>query len=369
MGLRSVLLLALAAGAGWALPLEPASSAETCGRCHRAILEAWKSSAHANAMVSPVFQQGLEMTEATFGAAGERACLSCHAPLAAAVKDTAMRLKVTWEGVTCDYCHSVRDVAIGMGNPKAVLELTLEKSGPLKDVMAPAHKTRFSEVHTSARICAPCHEYWNPNGYQVLATYTEWQNSRYGKEGRTCQSCHMYGVAGQVVDPKVLRLPEAKVNLHQMPGSHSIEQLNRTIKAQLTTAREGNNLKVTVEVANTAAGHYVPTGSPMRQLILEVTAEPYGAERLRQERVYRRTVADKSGKPVTLEPRAFLEGAKTVSDNRLAPDEKRTEVFSFPIPAGTQTQVQATFWYYYSPLAETDAQMRMTFLTLRQLVK
>ena len=88
-----------------------------------------------------------------------------------------------------------------------------------------------------------------------------------------------------------------------------------------------------------------------------------------EERVYRRTVVDKQGKPVTLEPYAFLEGAKTTSDNRLAPDEKRTETFNFPIPAGTQTQVQATFWYYYSPLAANDAQRRLTFLSLRRLVK
>ena len=89
------------------------------------------------------------------------------------------------------------------------------------DAMAPAHKTRYSEVHISSRACAPCHEYRNSLGFAVLTTYMEWQKSRYGKEGRTCQSCHMYSVAGQVVDPKVLKSAEAKVNLHQMPGSHS----------------------------------------------------------------------------------------------------------------------------------------------------
>jgi hypothetical protein len=107
----------------------------------------------------------------------------------------------------------------------------------------------------------------------------------------------------------------------------------------------------------------------MRQLILEVVADPYGGQRFREERIYRRVVADKQGKPVQIEPYAFVGGAKVLSDNRLAPGEKRTESFSFPIPAGTQTQVQATFWYYYSPLAETDSQQRLTFLTLRRLVR
>ncbi len=124
-----------------------------------------------------------------------------------------------------------------------------------------------------------------------------------------------------------------------------------------------------VEVSNAAAGHYVPTGSPMRQLVLEVTADPYSGRQLREERVYRRTLADSQGKPVEREPQAFLRGAKVTSDNRLTPGEKRIETFRFPVPAGTQTQVQATFWYYYSPLAQTESQQRVTFLTLRRLVK
>lgn len=364
-----VLLVLTTSIHGWARPLEPASSAEFCGRCHRAILDAWKSSAHAKAMESALFQQGLELTETTFGEATERTCLGCHAPMAGLIKDFSLRQKVSWEGVTCDYCHSVQAVSLAGPNPKATVELSLVKSGPLKDAVAPVHSTRFSAVHTSSLICAPCHEYRNSLGFPVLTTYSEWQKTRYAKEGRDCQSCHMYSVAGPVVDPRVLKSAGAKVNLHEMPGSHSIEQLNKTIKARLSTSREGDHLKVVVDVSNVAAGHYVPTGSPMRQLILEVTADPYGGQRFREERIYRRTVADKQGKQVELEPYAFVGGAKTISDNRLAPDEKRTETFDFPIPAGTQAQVQATFWYYYSPLAETESQKRLTFLTLRRLVR
>ena len=356
-------------GACWGQALEPASSAELCGRCHRAILEAWKTSAHSRAMESALFQHGLQVTEKTFGQATGWTCLGCHAPLAGLIKDLSLQRKVSWEGVTCDYCHSIQAVSLSGANPKASLELSLVKSGPFKDVVAPAHATRFSAVHTSALICAPCHEYRNSLGFPVLTTYSEWEKTRYAKEGRDCQSCHMYSVAGQVVDPRVLKTADAKINLHQMPGSHSVEQLTRTVKAQLSTSWAGDKLNVVVEVSNAAAGHYVPTGSPMRQLILEVTADPYGGQRLRQEKIYRRIVADKQGKQLELEPYAFVGGARTLSDSRLAPDEKRTENFTFPIPAGTQTQVQATFWYYYSPLAETDPQRRLTFLTLRRLVR
>ena len=133
--------------------------------------------------------------------------------------------------------------------------------------------------------------------------------------------------------------------------------------------REGNQLKVTVEVANQTAGHYLPTGSPLRQLVLEVRADSYGGQHFSEERVYARKVADQHGTVLMREHFAFLRGAKVVSDTRLAPGERRMETFHFPIPAGSQTQLKATFWYYYSPLARTESQKRIVFLTLNRLVQ
>lgn len=349
--------------------LEPASSAELCGRCHRTIMEAWKKSAHARAMESPLFQDALEMAEDAYGAGVVPMCLNCHAPLAALTQDSAWRRKTTWEGITCDYCHSVRSVSLGPGNPRAVVELSLVKSGPLKNVQAAAHGAQYSAVHTSSLICAPCHEYKNALGFPVLSTYSEWEKSGYAEQGKGCPSCHMYQVAGAVVDPKVLADSSAKLNLHEMPGSHSVDQLNRTIKAQLTTVWEGDNLRVTVQIANAGAGHMVPTGSPMRQLILDVSAAPYGGETSHVRKTYRRVVADKDGKAAEREPDAFVRGASTLSDNRLAPGEKRNETIVFPFSSRRPVQVTAEVSYYHSPLAVSDHQRRLTFLTLRRLVK
>ena len=64
-----------------------------------------------------------------------------------------------------------------------------------------------------------------------------------------------------------------------------------------------------------------------------------------------------------------MKAAQTLSDTRLAAGEKRTETFTFPIPRGSQAQVKATFWYYYSPMARTESQKRITFLTLNRLVR
>ena len=363
--------LLVGASALWGAPgdLDPPSSAEVCGRCHRAIQQAWKTSAHAQAMESRLFQDVLEMAETDFGAETRKLCLSCHSPIAVRIGDLALRRKVSWEGVTCDYCHSIREVSMAGGNPRAKVEFSLVKSGPLKESNSSGHGTVFSPVHTSALACAPCHEYKNGLGFPVLTTYSEWKNSRYAQQERVCQSCHMYRVAGEVVDPHIQRSSGAKVNLHQMPGSHSIEQLASTVKAQLFTAREGDRLRVTVEVSNDKAGHYVPTGSPMRQLVLEVRTDSYSGQHFREERTYRRTVAGQQGKPVEREYLAFLKASKVLSDTRLAPEERRTETFTFAIPPGATTQVRATFWYYYSPLARTESQKRVTFLSLNRLVK
>ncbi|HKW96707.1 MAG TPA: multiheme c-type cytochrome [Bryobacteraceae bacterium] len=358
------LLLALTSPA----EMEAPASAEVCGRCHRAIQEAWKTSAHAQAMESRLFQDALDVAETRFGAAARRTCLKCHAPVAVETGDLNLRKKTSWEGVTCDYCHSITGVSTAGSNPRAVVAFSMVKSGPIKDAESMAHGTTYSALHTSAEICASCHEYRNSLGFPVLTTYSEWKNTRYGKDGKACQSCHMYRTAGAVVDPKVKRSSDP-VNLHQMPGSHSIEQLTKTISAQLSTSREGNRLRVNVVVANRAAGHYVPTGSPLRQLILEVRADSFDGRHFHEERVYRRTVADQRGTTIDQEHLAFMTAARVVGDTRLAPDEKRTESFLFEIPPGTQTQVSATLRYFYSPFARTESQKRVTFLSMSRLVR
>jgi len=355
-------------GAAQAVQLDPPSSAELCGRCHRTIFEAWKSSSHSQAMESRIFQDAMELAETEFGANGRKTCLKCHSPVGAALGDWNLQKKISWEGVTCDYCHSVRQVSLSGPNPKASVTYTLVKSGPLKDASSTAHGTEFSEVHVSALICAPCHEYQNAQGLSVLTTYSEWKNSRYGKEGTQCQSCHMSRVAGDVVDPRIQRTNLAKINLHQMPGSHSLDLLTKTVLLTLNTSRKNGQLQVTVQISNKGAGHYVPTGSPLRQLIMEVRADAGGGKQFREERIYRRTVADQQGNPVSVEHLAFLKGAKVLTDTRLAPDEKRTESFSFPIPQGAQTRITATLKYYYSPMARAESQKQVTFLTMTRLV-
>ena len=364
-----VSLLFAVTSLGWSADLPVPSSAEFCGDCHRAIEEGWKQSAHSQAVESRLFQDAMKLAEEDYGASARKTCLSCHSPIGVQTGDLALVKKVSWEGITCDYCHSIRDVTLTGTNPKATVDYSLVKSGPWKDLSSPAHGTVYSAVHTSALICASCHDYRNSLGFPVLTTYTEWSKSAYGAKNQSCQSCHMYQVAGKVVDPRVQRTAEANINLHQIPGSHSMQQLEKALHAELSATHEGGRLRIVVAITNRGAGHSVPTGSPMRQLILEVHADPYSGAPMTDRRAFRRTVVDAKGAAIMSEPQGFIKAAKEISDTRIPPGETRQETFTFQVPQGTRTQVEANFIYYYSPLATTEAQQQIKFLSLRRLVE
>lgn len=345
-------------------------SAEYCGDCHRAIYDGWKHSVHAGAMESRLFQDALKIAESDFKGDARRICLRCHSPLAASSADLSLTRKVSWEGITCDYCHSVQGVTPTRINPVARVEFNGVKSGPSKDAVSPAHDTRFSKVHTTSLICSTCHEYRNPRGFQVLTTYSEWEKSPYAKTGQQCQSCHMYSVQGKIVDVRITKDSASGINLHRMPGSRSVDQLNKAIQSQISTSRQGDKVQVVVKLTNAGAGHYVPTGSPMRKLILDVRFEPFGeGPASRVERIYARTIQDAKGATLPREDQAFLKGAKVVEDTRIAPKETRTETFAFDLPAGRRARVEANLYYYYSPMAVTEAEQKIRFMAMSRLVQ
>jgi hypothetical protein len=154
-----------------------------------------------------------------------------------------------------------------------------------------------------------------------------------------------------------------------MPGSHSLQQLTSAVRANLAAVREGSQVKVTVTVSNESAGHHLPTGSPIRRIVLEMKADSFRGHQYREERIYQRRVADQQGNLLQREHFAFLKGAKVVSDTRLAAGEKRVETFTFAIPQDAPAKLEATFRYYFSPMARTETQQRVTFLTLSRLVR
>jgi hypothetical protein len=361
VGVASIALLAAAprqrlGGSGPDL-----TSAEECGRCHQDIHRYWKSSVHAQSADNSRFQEAFARAKAS--RSSEPGCLTCHAPAAVYMHDTRWEKKTSWEGVTCDFCHSVRGIHAGTDRP-FVLDPGRIKTGPLKDARPTVHEAAYSDVYESSTLCAPCHQYTNEKKFDVLTTYAEWQAGGFAARQVSCQACHMRAAAGNVVDPKVARSATISVNVHDMPGGHSVTELNRALQAQISAERNGDALDVTVQVTNRGAGHKVPTGSPLRAILMVVEADNGIGSRRTATRTFGRTVVDESGRDLQDEAAVFERAAKVVSDNRLAPGERHVEHFSFPMPRTAPARAVARFYYRYAPEAAGRVELGLPFLSV-----
>ncbi len=349
-----VLLSPVAArGQATRTPARPTSktltSAEECGRCHADIFRYWKASLHAQAADDPRFQAVFtRVKEETHRQDLDGICLRCHAPALLQGQDSKWDRKVSWEGVTCDFCHSVRAVRNDAKAP-FVLEVGEVKSGPLRDATPTVHGARYAESFSSSMLCNPCHQFVNEKGLEVLSTYAEWQASPYPGQSKTCQTCHMRSAAGKVVDPKVQRVAMTSVNLHEMPGGHSVTELNRALGAQITAERHGGTVDVNVQLTNRGAGHKIPTGSPLRTIVMVVQVAGGTGGSQTATRTYRRVVVDENNQEITEESAVWLRGARVLRDDRIAPGERRSEKFSFQLPTNTPVRAVAKLYYRYTP--------------------
>jgi cytochrome c2 len=323
----------------------------------------WSSSAHGRAMEDEVFLEAYRETKAGEGEEVSRQCLACHAPLTGVNSDWALAQKVTWEGVHCDVCHGMVAVDMTGANPKPVLDIGKVKRGPIKDAASSAHEVAFSELHATALACAPCHEGSTADGVKVITTYSEYAASAAAKDGKTCQTCHMGKTKANVVDPKIARVAAAEVNLHEVPGGHSLEQLHKALQVALDPKRVGDSLCVTVRLTNKGAGHAVPTGMPGRRVILELAVRSGTGEAFEDKRIYTKTFADRNGATITSDSKYFTKGLKLETDTRIQADERRTETFSFPVPASATAHVTLKLHYEHAPMGGPENRTWLTFYT------
>lgn len=363
-------------------------SSGLCKGCHVGIYRQHLESHHEKSSLNPLFQaqyfrEVLPQTER--GKDFEReaeACTACHAPLYYTLKKQHLtahdQVDEDMPGVTCDLCHTIAGYAGGEpGNGNFLSVPGERKLGPFKRAGDWHHV--YSELQTKSEFCAICHNAVNRFGLEIKATYTEWKNSRFAREGIECQDCHMT-LEGHLVDGKsvyqsgkaaymtVGGSPERKrLYTHRFPGAHSRTQLAATLSLELdTTTSPDGDTAITVSVVNTQTGHRMPTGSAeLRHLWLELeartgdtvllipaapaTAAPYdvsGASALDREllddeipkgcRVYRVILADGSGRWT----HAAYAARAVLFDNRLDASEIRRETYRFRMPAESKQPVE-----------------------------
>ncbi len=329
------------------------SSSQKCGQCHKDQFADWKHCLHAHSSNNAVFEAAYMQVYFEQGERARSTCLSCHAPVAYFNNDPKLTQPISREGVSCDFCHSIAEVLPGTPEgPQFRFEFGGVKQGPLKDSQSSAHQTRFNELYRQSLFCKGCHEQISPGGIPMIATFSEWEQSPYPDKGITCQKCHMEPVAGKTVAESVKKTAANQISNHNIASGHSLTKRRRALEIKIAAIEtHKNRIRVQVDLTNTGAGHKMPTGLPVKKIILEVKVEDAnGSHRQIQQRVYQKIVADAQGKAVTRLVDLMLGKATTVvSDNRIGPLETRRESFTFFVGKPEDQTVSATAYYSYTP--------------------
>jgi hypothetical protein len=244
--------------------------------------------------------------------------------------------------------------------------------GTFDDDNVPQEDTNLPLLRES-RFCAPCHSgvFWNTVIYN---SFGEWLASPYSDPqfGRTCQACHM--PVPSVLEGKTLtnvapglggveRNP-LTIHAHTFPGAMNQELLQNAVTMNATVRRVGNQVEIDVAITNDKTGHHVPTDSPLRHLILLVSATDANGQPLPQidgPRVpewggrgdpgkgYYAGLPGKAFAKVLEElwtevspSGAYWNPTRLVSDNRLAAYATDVSRYTFLAPAEGHTTIEVT---------------------------
>ncbi len=334
------------------------TSSKVCGRCHQQIYQSWRGSMHALAVKNQVFQEVYKKVYADTGGEVKYFCLRCHAPTALITKDYDLKLPLSREGVTCDFCHSVGRVSFKDNQARYHLSLGNTKRGPNGKGTSPAHKLKSSKIHTNSEFCAPCHQGYNTIGLPMRSTYLEWKESNYADSGKGCQSCHMGSTKGNKVSTKWVKDGSGSFSNHKV--SLSLRKVREAAQVKIKRVeRQKRLMNLWVEVINTKAGHMLPTGTPLKKVVLTIVVKLDNGRSFKQVREYGTVVVDRTAKVIVDLPTLLLAGERVIKDSRLAPGEKRLEQFSFAVGRGKRAKISAALDYAFAPSPHKDFSMKV----------
>lgn len=254
-------------------------------------------------------------------------CADCHAPgIDGQVGGRGLleAAGVAFErGVHCDVCHHVESVDLAAA-PGVAGRLSIMRPseigppglgsggwrpltfGPSHDVPNPRMGSVQRDHFREAAFCGGCHELdqdhfppglqpdpsrWPSGAIPVQSTYSEWLDS--GLVGTAaCQECHMPPdpEAGNHGDIQIYEMPQpgiiggwyrpaGSMRKHTWAGPRLPDSGLLEMAAALDvrkTVRDGEVL-AEVTVQNVGGGHAIPTGEPLRNILLEVEALCAGA--------------------------------------------------------------------------------------------
>jgi len=268
-----------------------------CASCHPELVSEWERSAHSGSATNPLFLAVFEGRDRSGRSTGGPAfrrdfprslgnCAACHVPALAIDApfgtDPAHARGPAAEGVSCDVCHKVRDAAVDpTGGRPGVLSYTFARPAPGKDAFfgqlddVIAGPDSFRAIYRESRYCAPCHHgtFWKVPAYSEFA---EWEASSYARRKVECQDCHMKLRTGPrrfAIEKEggVVRDPST-ISSHEQYGLNDEAFMRSSVTLSTRADAVDGGVRVRVGITNSGAGHHVPTGSPMRNMLLLVEA-------------------------------------------------------------------------------------------------
>jgi hypothetical protein len=277
---------------------------------------------HAYASEDPVFvamnNRGQRETQGKLG----NFCISCHAPMAVALGTVDLTnggmfdpnaLSPETKGVTCYFCHNVKEVAGVHNNPlKLAMDQTM-RGGAQDPKSNPAHHSKYDTLMDSDRneseMCGACHDINVPEeingvagGVDVERTFSEWQTTFFHNDKRpgihlTCGGCHMFSKDAPIADFEGVgsrpngfhehafpAIDQALTPFPEMPAQN--ELIARDLKSSVavigtnssglggicvTPEGPGGSVKVRIDTIN--LGHAFPSGAAQdRRMWVEMIA-------------------------------------------------------------------------------------------------
>lgn len=236
-------------------------------------------------------------------------CIRCHAPLAEQAASLAEAIVKTRtgsgqplpheQGLTCAACHVRGHQRFGPARR--------DGSAPGPGYAGLPHGGwKASSAFEDSRFCAACHQFregeFALNGKLLENTYEEWKSSRYAREGKSCQSCHM---------------PERR---HLWRGVHDESMMKSAVAINAAApVRAGNAVEASLSIRNTGTGHHFPTYVTPKVIaeIHQATADGTILADTRQIHVIARLVE--------------LDLSREIADTRLAPDEEAVLRYRRPV--------------------------------------
>lgn len=224
-------------------------------------------------------------------------------------------------GIHCDFCHKIKAVevndAAGVNGSitlnRVNLDVQKEKRekegrmypifvyGPYDDVItfSPVSNSAitspmvasYNPIYKTSEYCSACHQHKNEHGLPFMDTYREWKESPYAALGVECQDCHMKPdyeiVYGSFVngDAEKFWTPAeyrdvSTVRRHDFPGGTE-ELIKDAAALAIEAVADNGQLTVRVTVRNVNAGHHLPSGITIRNMLMRVTPVTENGDTLR----------------------------------------------------------------------------------------